>query len=488
MFKNQPRFKIYLLGLDLAVLLVSFFLALCLIPGPLEHWLGQSLGSRVNCLSSYLIFSLIIALVFFFNNLYKRNIITARYRQFVLLFKSLLLGVLLCILLLVFFNLQFLIQHGTLIFLYFFLISLGLLTLIRALSMPRLLSFLAQTQLYPERLLIVGADQPGQHVARKLAADRYSNFLIAGFLDDYKPVGAPVMGEHSNLGQLPDLKRLSQELNVDEIIIAIHNAPYSRLIQIVEACLQTGCVVRIYSDLLEIVVNKLNVESYAGIPLVMLSQSTSKTVSYPGKRLLDILVSSSALVLLSPVFALIVLGIKLSSPGPVIFKQTRIGRQGRPFDFYKFRSMHPGGSSSQHKEFVQNFIKGQTPDQNSDQEEIQVFKMQDDPRIFPFGRFIRKTSLDEFPQFFNVLKGDMSLVGPRPCLPYEWEIYEPWHKNRLNCLPGCTGIWQALGRSTVSFQEMVILDLYYVSNMSIFLDTRIVLNTFPVIFLGKGGF
>ena len=354
--------------------------------------------------------------------------------------------------------------------------------------MKGLFRFLRQKKLYPQRVLIVGADEPGQHLARNLLTDRYSNFYIVGFLDDYKKVGQPVMPGYENLGHLMDLDRLLTHLKVDEIIIAIHNAPYARLIRIVETCLDTGRIIRIYSDILEIVVNKINVESYADIPLIMLSQSTNKSISYPFKRLFDVLVSLTAIVVLLPLFALIAVGIKFSSPGPVFFKQTRIGKEGRPFDFYKFRSMHAGNVDARHQEFVQNFIKEGCAEQKPAKDEINVFKITNDPRIFPFGKFIRKTSLDEFPQFFNVLKGDMSLVGPRPCLPYEWEIYEPWHKSRLNCLPGCTGMWQALGRSTVSFKEMVLLDLYYVSNMSIFLDLRIVLNTFPVIFLGKGAF
>jgi undecaprenyl-phosphate galactose phosphotransferase len=354
--------------------------------------------------------------------------------------------------------------------------------------MKGLFRFLRQKNLYPQRVLIVGADEPGQHVARKLSTDRYSNFYIAGFLDDYKKVGQLVMPGYENLGQLMDLDKLVKDLNIDEIIIAIHNAPYVRLIKVVETCLETGRVTRIYSDILEIVVNKINVESYAGIPLVMLAQGTGKTASYHFKRTLDILVSLAATIILLPVFVLVAIGIKLSSPGPVFFKQTRIGMSGRPFDFYKFRSMHVGNADGRHQEFVQKFIKQGCAEQKPAKDDIKVFKITDDPRIFPFGKFIRKTSLDEFPQFFNVLKGDMSLVGPRPCLPYEWEVYEPWHKSRLNCMPGCTGMWQALGRSTVSFKEMVLLDLYYVSNMSIFLDLRIVLNTFPVIFLGKGAF
>jgi lipopolysaccharide/colanic/teichoic acid biosynthesis glycosyltransferase len=182
-----------------------------------------------------------------------------------------------------------------------------------------------------------------------------------------------------------------------------------------------------------------------------------------------------------------VIGIKLSSPGPVIFRQTRIGYAGQPFDFYKFRSMHVGESAGNHQAYVEKFIKGNAG-KNVSGNEIHVFKMQDDPRIFPFGRFIRRTSLDEFPQLINVLKGDMGLVGPRPCLPYEWDVYDEWHKGRLKVLPGCTGLWQVLGRSTVTFEDMVIMDLYYISNYSLFQDARILYKTIPTIFFAKGGF
>ncbi len=488
MFKNQPRFKIYLLGLDLFILLLSFFLALLIMPGPLQNLIGKDPDTVLNCFSSYLIFSLVIVVVFFFSNLYKRNIVITRYRQFILIFISLAVGLLLCALVLVFYNPAYLKGTGKQIFLVFFFISLGLVTLVRVVFMKLFLRFLRRKNISPTKVLIVGAAEPGRHVARALARDKYFNYQVAGFLDDYKQTGKPVMEGYTNLGQLGDLDRLTSALAIDEVIIAVHNAPYNRLIRIVEACLNTGCVVRIYSDLLGIITRKINVETYAGIPLVMLARSTTQTATYPFKRTLDVLASLTALLVLAPLFILIAAGVKLSSSGPVIFKQTRIGKQGEPFDFYKFRSMHVGTASTRHQEFVQNFIRAGSENQHSTTGEIRVFKITDDPRIFPFGKLIRKTSLDEFPQFFNVLKGDMSLVGPRPCLPYEWEVYEPWHRNRLNCVAGCTGIWQALGRSTVSFEEMVILDLYYESNMSIFLDIRIILNTFPVIFLGKGAF
>ncbi len=145
--------------------------------------------------------------------------------------------------------------------------------------------------------------------------------------------------------------------------------------------------------------------------------------------------------------------------------------------------MHVHADDSIHREYVRNLIQNEC---SSEQKEIRVFKITDDPRIFRFGKFIRKTSFDEFPQLFNVLKGDMSLIGPRPCLPYEWECYSEWHKARLMAPPGCTGLWQVVGRSTVTFEEMVILDLYYISNMTTWFDLKIMMKTFPVIFLGAG--
>ena len=203
------------------------------------------------------------------------------------------------------------------------------------------------------------------------------------------------------------------------------------------------------------------------------------------KRVFDVLLSSAALIALTPIFLIISIGIKLSSKGPILFKQTRIGRDGKAFDFYKFRSMHVGNDHLRHEEYVTNYIKGNI-DCNQ-KKKINVFKITDDPRIFKFGNFIRKTSIDEFPQLFNVIKGDMTIVGPRPCLPYEWDVYDEWHKKRLIALPGCTGLWQTLGRSSVSFEEMVVLDLYYISNMSLWHDFKSYLKRFPSSFLVKVG-
>jgi len=329
----------------------------------------------------------------------------------------------------------------------------------------------------------VGGDQAGKKAAKELQGDAFADFEIVGFLDDYKEKGEKINDRFHNSGRLEDLDDVVNTHDPDELLIAIDHAPYERLIHIVETCLQTGRRVNVYSDLLHVIDEKMDVEHYSNLPVISLTQKPLNAPDWDEKRFLDMVLSAVALVVLAPFFLAVAAGIKLSSKGPVIFKQRRFGKNGRAFDFYKFRSMHVGNSDSLHKNYVQDFIKKNGQCQIED---IKVFKITDDPRIFKFGKFIRKTSIDEFPQFFNVLKGDMSLVGPRPCLDYEWECYEEWHKNRLNILPGCTGLWQALGRSSVTFEEMVILDLYYISNMTLWLDLKIVLQTFPVIFLGKG--
>ncbi|HKK72594.1 MAG TPA: exopolysaccharide biosynthesis polyprenyl glycosylphosphotransferase [Candidatus Krumholzibacteria bacterium] len=200
------------------------------------------------------------------------------------------------------------------------------------------------------------------------------------------------------------------------------------------------------------------------------------------KRAFDIVFALTVLALGAPAFFLIGLLVKLSSPGPVLFCQTRLGRDGRPFVFYKFRSMRHNNDDQVHREFCADFISG------NGQDEPQVFKMVEDPRVTRIGGFLRRTSLDELPQFWNVLKGEMSVVGPRPPIAYEYEHYQEWHKDRLKVKPGLTGLWQVSGRSQVGFDEMVMLDLHYISRWSLLLDLRIVARTLPVMVRGEGAY
>lgn len=206
-------------------------------------------------------------------------------------------------------------------------------------------------------------------------------------------------------------------------------------------------------------------------------QSTSK-------RTIDVAGSFIALLLLSPVLALVAMAVKLTSKGPVLFRQVRVGQYGKKFTFLKFRSMYTENSSSIHENYVKGLIAGR-----QDIGENGIFKIQNDPRVTPVGRLLRKSSLDEFPQFWNVLKGNMSLVGPRPPLAYEVEVYEVWHRRRLlRAKPGITGLWQVTGRSRTTFDEMVRLDLRYTESSSLWLDARILLQTPRAVLAGTGAY
>lgn len=205
------------------------------------------------------------------------------------------------------------------------------------------------------------------------------------------------------------------------------------------------------------------------------------------KRVIDIGFALAVMILGLPFYGLIAVLIKLTSEGPVLFVQDRVGKEGRPFKFYKFRTMLVDNSDAAHRSFAAEFIKGRVMQEPSGSQKP-VFKMQNDPRVTPIGRFLRKTSLDELPQFINVLKGDMTLVGPRPPLAYELAHYKEWHRGRLAVKPGLTGLWQVSGRSTVPFDEMVMLDLYYIENWSLALDLKIILRTVPVMLFGLGGY
>lgn len=207
------------------------------------------------------------------------------------------------------------------------------------------------------------------------------------------------------------------------------------------------------------------------------------------KRMMDVVGSALAVVVLAPVFLIIAVAVKVSSKGPVLFRQQRIGQHGKRFTFLKFRSMHLGNDSSVHQEYVTKLIAGQAKRIPSNGNGKGVFKLTNDKRITPVGMFLRKTSLDELPQFLNVLIGDMSLVGPRPAIPYEVAAYQTWHRRRvLEVKPGITGLWQVNGRSRVKFDDMVRLDLRYAKTWSLWADVKILLRTPVVVVFGDGAY
>lgn len=205
------------------------------------------------------------------------------------------------------------------------------------------------------------------------------------------------------------------------------------------------------------------------------------------KRCMDVVASALGLLLSSPLLLLIALAIKLSSKGPVLFRQVRVGQYGAPFLFFKFRSMCAGNDPAIHREYVQALISGQAGHKSITDAGGKAYKLTKDPRVTRIGALLRKTSLDELPQLYNVLKGEMSLVGPRPAIPYEVQAYDVWHRRRvLEAKPGITGLWQVKGRSRVTFDEMVRLDVRYAMTRSLWLDLKILLQTPSAVILGEG--
>jgi exopolysaccharide biosynthesis polyprenyl glycosylphosphotransferase len=217
---------------------------------------------------------------------------------------------------------------------------------------------------------------------------------------------------------------------------------------------------------------------------------TTKVKGLFAKRVIDIIGSSLALLLFSPAFCLLSLIIAVNSKGPVLFRQERLGQFGKRFVFLKFRSMYVHTDDSIHREYIKKLItENAASEEEPDGVHAPVYKIRNDPRVTPVGRFLRKTSLDELPQLLNVLKGEMSLVGPRPAIPYEFESYDIWHRYRLlQVKPGITGLWQVTGRSSTSFDEMVRLDLKYIHEWSLWLDLKILLLTPLAVIKGKGAY
>lgn len=228
-------------------------------------------------------------------------------------------------------------------------------------------------------------------------------------------------------------------------------------------------------------------EYYNIIQFISSGDVKKKPVSDMTKRVIDLLGSVSGLLILSPLMLMIALSIKATSPGDIFYKQNRLGKEGRAFTLLKFRSMYQNSSEKTHQDYVTHFIQGNPLSHEASDISVKSYKLQSDPRITPLGKILRKTSMDELPQLFNVIKGDMSLVGPRPAIGYEAKQYQAWHLRRiLSMKPGITGLWQVEGRSRTSFDEMVRMDIRYIQNWTLWLDIKILFKTVYVVLLGRG--
>lgn len=326
-----------------------------------------------------------------------------------------------------------------------------------------------------ERVLVVGAGTVGRSVLQTIVARPDLGLKVVGFVDDDPERGTSDMGRVPALGGVDNLPQIIDQQLVDTVIITLPWQVQRKILSIIRECERKQVRVRTVPDLFELSLSQVQVEMLGGIPLLGINgEARFKTSSFVAKRILDVTLTLLALPFVLIIVLITAIAIKLDSPGPVFFAQERIGYNGRRFTVYKFRSMIVDAEKL-HADLIRQ--TGEDPRHP---------KVANDPRVTRVGRWIRRFSLDELPQIYNILRGEMSWVGPRPAVPQEVELYEPWHLQRLRTLPGLTGLWQVSGRNEVPFEEMCLLDIYYIENWSLGLDLQIILRTVPHVLLAHG--
>ena len=323
-------------------------------------------------------------------------------------------------------------------------------------------------------LLIVGTGPRAREFVRVVRDHSNWGLKIVGLIDDDPKLLGQKIQNYEVIGRIRDIPRLLHDHVIDRVIFVVPRMWLSRIEETIHYCEQEGISTAISVDLYQTRLAKTRLSNFAGIPLILFQTRTIQEWQLFVKRLIDVVFSFLAIVILLPLFIVVAIGIKLTSPGPIFYKQNRCGMNGRKFTLYKFRSMAVGADRKRQALADANMMNGP------------VFKIKLDPRVTKFGRFLRKFSIDEYPQLFNVLKGDMSLVGPRPPLPEEVEMYERWQRRRLSMKPGITCIWQVSGRNKIDFDKWMEMDLQYIDNFSIRFDFMLLIRTFFVVITGYG--
>lgn len=327
-----------------------------------------------------------------------------------------------------------------------------------------------------QRVLIVGAGEVGRAVMRTMVARPDLGYAVVGFVDDDPAKGKTDIGRFRALGGLDGIDSIIKNEKVDEVIVTLPWMYQRKIAALTGVCERRGVRPRVVPDIFQLSLSRVDVDDLGGIPLIGVKEHNLPGSARLAKRVVDVAVAAVAFLLLWPVLLLTAVAIKLDSSGPVFFRQTRVGQDGRRFEVLKFRSMKQGAEEEQAALSEMNEATGP------------LFKIKGDPRRTRVGRFIRRTSIDELPQFINVLRGEMSIVGPRPALPHEVEKYEPWQRQRLDVPQGITGLPQVSGRSDLTFDEMCLLDIYYIENWSLSLDLTIMLRTIPQLLFGNGAY
>ena len=367
------------------------------------------------------------------------------------------------------------IDLSRLTFLYFYLLTL--LTLLSYRTLLRLWYRLQRNHhMGVTRIMVVGAGRVGCNFVERLQKQHWSSLEFVGFLDDDPAKLAQAFRGLTVLGQLDDAPRLIQQYAIDEIIFALPLHAHVRLANLVVRLQELPVRVHVVPDYFDLAFHAATIESLGGIPLIGLRDSAIDGLQRFGKRLMDIAVAGMGLFLLWPIMLVVAITIKLEDGGPIFYRGPRVGENGRLFDMLKFRSMVVDADK------LQQFVNQTT------EEGTLLIKWVNDPRVTRIGRLMRRTSIDELPQLINVLLGDMSLVGPRPELPWLVETYQPWQRKRFAVPQGMTGWWQVNGRSNNPMHLHTDQDLYYIQHYSLWLDIQILWRTISVVLWGRGAF
>ena len=323
-------------------------------------------------------------------------------------------------------------------------------------------------------VLMLGANHEARTVAKTLEREAWLGYRIIGFVDDKTPAGTEVVNGHQVIGRSADIQTLVEQRHATLVMVAASAFDTARLNRLFWELQDVDVDLQITSGTIDLMASRMIVQSVAGVPLFFIRRTGMDTSQATLKRSIDIIGSLLGLAVLSPLLLATAIWIRLDSQGPSFFRQVRIGRDGRPFRVWKFRTMVADAEEKLAE--LEHMSEGPGP----------LFKLKEDPRVTRSGRFLRRFSLDELPQLFNVVVGEMSLVGPRPALPIEVEQYDDWVRNRLKVKPGMTGLWQVSGRTETSFDDYVRYDLFYIQNWSLSLDVWILWRTFRAVLSGEG--
>jgi exopolysaccharide biosynthesis polyprenyl glycosylphosphotransferase len=325
-----------------------------------------------------------------------------------------------------------------------------------------------------ERVLIVGAGELGRAVMRTFVARPELGYHVVGFVDD-NPAKSD-LGRFKALGGLDNIETLLKDERIDEVIITLPWMYHRTIVRLVRAGETLGVRARVVPDFFQLALSRVDFTDLDGIPLMSVKEIAIPRLGRVVKRLMDLALASLGLIIAGLPMLVIALLVRLESHGPALFRQVRVGEHGKLFYIYKFRSMRVG--ADEEKKRLKSLNEATGP----------LFKIRADPRMTRIGKFLRRSSFDELPNLFNVLRGEMSLVGPRPALPEEVAQFEPWQRQRLEAPPGLTCLWQVSGRSDLSFDEGCLLDIYYIENWSLGLDVTILLRTLPRVLMREGAY